>query len=100
MAQAQGMGFSTPFDVSAGVHGEHAGRRLGGVGVDAGDTGVGVGASQDGRVDHARQLDVVGVGGLAGDQARVLPTPDAGSENAGSHGVSLLVRQRRRPERP
>ena len=95
-----GDGVQHAFDVSAGVDGEHARRGFGRVGVDAGDARVGVGAAQDGRVDHAGQLDVVGVGGLTGDQARVLASPDAGSENSGSHGVSLLVRQRRRPERP
>ena len=95
-----GYGVQNALDVSAGINGQHARRRLGRVGVYAGDTRVGVRAAQDGRVDHTGQLNVVGVGGLPGDQARVLPTPNAGSENAGSHGVSLLVRQRRRPERP
>ena len=41
-------------------------------------------------MDHARQLDVVGVGCLAGNQPGVLPTSDTGSENAGSHGSASL----------
>ena len=39
--------------IGAGVDGQHAGRTLGGGGVDAGNTGVSMGAAQDGSVRHA-----------------------------------------------
>ena len=73
------------FNVCARVHGQHAGCAFGRVGVYAADASMSMRAAQDGGVYHAGELDVVGVRGLAGDQARVLAPPDAGTENTGSH---------------
>ena len=71
--------------VGAGVNGQHARRGLGGAGIYPSDSSVGVGAAQDGRVDHARQLNVVGIGGSAGYQPGVLPTSDTGTKKPGRH---------------
>src|SRR6185436_658967 len=52
-------------------HGEHAGNGQRLLRVDLHDLGVGVGAPHDVEVEHARELDVVHVGALAADEARV-----------------------------
>ena len=59
-------------EVLGGDHPEHLGvlERL--RGVDREDLGVRVGAAQDRAVEHPRQHDVVEVGALAADEARVL----------------------------
>ena len=62
-------------DVRARVHGHDAVHRRGGARVYARDLRVGVGAAEDGRVGHARQHHVVGVGRAARDEPRVLATP-------------------------
>ena len=49
-----------------GDDGADAGELLGGGGVYGYDVGVGVGAAEDGGVEHPRQLEVGGVVGLAG----------------------------------
>ena len=102
-----GNGVQNAGRVRPGIDGKHAGRAFGGVGIDAPDAGVSVGAAQNRRVDHSRQLDVVGVGGLPGNQARIFPPPDAGAEYAGRHNASSRLPGRlpaaelqRRPERP
>ena len=71
--------------VGSGVDGEHAGRGLRRGRVDALDAGVRVRAAQHDRVHHAGQLDVVGEGAGAGEQARILAAADGGTEDAGAH---------------
>ena len=93
-----GDGVENAVGVGAGVDGQDAGGGFGGGGVDAAYAGVGMGTAEDGGVDHAREFDVVGVGGLAGDEARVFAAADAGAENSGSHGLNLPS-ARRRPAR-
>src|SRR5204863_2795294 len=72
-------------EVLAGVHADDAGHPLGARCVDRADVGVGVRAAKDGRVDHARQLDVVDVVALAPDEARVFLSLDGSSEDIDSH---------------
>ena len=59
-------------EVLGGDHGGHVGMRQRPRGVDRDDLRVGVRAAQQRAVDHARQPDVVEVGALAADEARVL----------------------------
>ena len=75
--------------VGAGIDGDDAGSLGRGGGVNAADAGVGVGAAQDGGVNQAGQLDVVGVGGLAGNQPGIFAAADAGTEKSGSHSSNL-----------
>ena len=70
-------------EVGAGVGGDDAGQRQGGLHVDRGDAGVGVGAAQDRHVQRARDVEVVGEAGLAGEQGRVLPAPHPGADDRG-----------------
>ena len=72
-----GNGGQRALGVRAGVDRDDAGGRCSGGSVNAGDAGVGVRAAQDGRVHHTRQGYVVGVGGAAGDEARVLAAANA-----------------------
>jgi len=60
------------FEVLGGDHGGDVGLREGARGVDRNDLGVGEGAPQDCSVEHARELDVVQVGALPADEARIL----------------------------
>ena len=60
-------------DIRAREHGYDAVHPSGGAGVYACDLRVSVRAAQNGRVGHARQHHVVGVGRLARDEPRVLP---------------------------
>ena len=59
-------------EVLGGDHGGDVGMGQRGRGVDRDDARVGVRAAQHGAVHHPRQLDVVEVGALAADEARVL----------------------------
>ena len=83
-----GHGVEHSFRVRARINRNHprgvGGRRS----VNARNAGVSVGAAQNGGVDQADQLDVVGVGGLAGDKAGVFAAADAGAEKSGSHGLT------------
>ena len=53
--------------------------------VDRADVGVRVRAAQDGHVGHRRQLDVVEIVAVAGDEARVLDPLDRFAEDVGGH---------------
>ena len=55
-------------DILVGQHGMHAGQRPRPAGVDARDAGMGMRAGQQGRVQHAGQIDVIGKNRLALDQ--------------------------------
>ena len=73
-----------------------------GRGVDALDAGVGVRAAHEGHVGHAVELDVVDVGALAGDQARVLAAFDGLADELGwlldgDHYRTSLGRRRTEP---
>ena len=59
-------------EVDVGHHAGDARRLQGALGVDGDDTGVGVGAAHDGRVQHAGERDVPDVAPAALDEARVL----------------------------
>ena len=67
-------------DVARREHGENAGKRLGGGGVDAADPGMSVRAANDRGMRHAGGLEVVGVLAAAGDERRVFPALDRGAE--------------------
>ena len=54
--------------VGGGVDRRDAGQRVAAAGIDAGDCRSGVRAAQDDAVQHARQLDVVGVATVAFEQ--------------------------------
>ena len=70
-------------DVGADPDAEDARGRLGRGRVDRADVGVRVRAAQDGHVGHRRELDVVEVVALAGDEARVLDPLDGLAEGVG-----------------
>jgi hypothetical protein len=59
-------------DVLAGDDRDHIGGVPRGAGVDARDRGVGVGAAHHRQVEHARESQVVGPPGAAGEEALVL----------------------------
>ena len=71
--------------IGVGVDGDDpgGGRRLGGV--DRRDFRVGVRTAEHDGVHHAWQCQVVGVGGGAGDEPRVLPAADARTKDACAH---------------
>jgi hypothetical protein len=75
----QGVG-ELAVELGPGPDREDAGGRLGLLGVDRQDVGVGDRAAHDDQVDHARQHDVVGVAALAGDELRVLLAGDRGAD--------------------
>src|SRR4029077_17528340 len=56
------------------------------VGLDRKDLGVAVRAPHKGRVEQARQLDVVDVAAFAAEKARVFRAANGGSEVLGAHG--------------
>ena len=72
-----GNGVQHAFGVGACVHRHHSWRCFGCGGVNAVDLGVGVRATQHGRVEHPWELNIVGVGCAAGYQTRVFTAPDA-----------------------
>ncbi len=61
-------------DFSAGKHADHSRGRLGHVGFDAADFGMGVRAAEKGGVEHSRQREIIHVSTDALDEARVLDT--------------------------
>ena len=72
-------------DVRADIDGKHAGRGGGRVGIDHHKLCMGVGRAQKIRVDLTRQVDVVGVLALAGEQSRVLLAPHRLTDSEFSH---------------
>jgi hypothetical protein len=66
--------------VGGGQHGDHARQRLGGIGVDRLDAGMGIGAADEIAEQHALHLDVVDVVALALREPHVLDPLAAGSE--------------------
>lgn len=64
-------GVGVGLELLAGEHVVHARHGQGSGGVDRDDPGVGVGAGDDGHVQHAGQLDVGGVAALADDEVAV-----------------------------
>ncbi len=77
-----GRGVRDARHVLVGQHRVHAGQRLGAAGVDPRDARMGMRARQDLADQHARQLDVVGEGGLAGDELVAVHLPDAPADDA------------------
>ena len=85
-------------EVGTGEHRDDVGRLLRRAGVDADDLRVGERAAHHREVQHARQLDVVGPAGAAGDQALVLLAPAVapdllrlgGAFLGGGHAVTPL----------
>ncbi len=75
--------------VGAGEDSHHAGRRLGLDRVDAGDLGMGVGASEDVGVGLTRAVDVVGVVALAGEKAEIFLAPHRGADPLVTHHTVL-----------
>jgi hypothetical protein len=61
--------------VLAGKRQADAGRGAGCGEIDAADDGMGMRRSQDRHMQHARQLDVVDVAAVAGDELEILPPP-------------------------
>ena len=56
-----------PGDVSGGIDTHHAGQGLGLLRMDGQHPGPGIGAADGGAVDHAVQINIVGIGAGAGD---------------------------------
>ena len=88
-------------EVRAAVRGDHAGHRGSARQVDASDSGVRVRAAQQREVQRARDVEVVGVLGLAGEQCRVFAaqqplTHDGGGPFFGDgHDHSFEIGNRR-----
>ncbi len=82
-------------EVAAGEHGEHAGRRHRRAGVDAADPGMGMGRAHHDRVDLARQVHVVGIAAVAGDEFQILAAADRlsdmGADGFLVHGFALCL---------
>ena len=58
--------------ILAGQHREHARRRLGRLGVDRLDRGMGVRRIDEHRIGLARQIDIGDIASAAGEEARIL----------------------------
>ena len=85
-------------EVGAGEGGDHAGLVERAADVDPGDLRVRVRAAQEGHVQHAGQLDVVGPVGLAGDQLGVfLAQPGPADLGGGAAAVVVAVMGRLLP---
>ena len=84
-------------DVARREHGEDAGKRLGGGGVDAANPGMRVRTANDRGMRHAGGLEVVGVLAAAGDERRVFPALDRGAEYARHLSSSSRLRTSRPP---
>ena len=69
-----------PFRVGAGIDGYHARGRGSGGSIYAIDASMAVGATQNGGVDQACQLDVIRIGSLTGNQPGVFPAANTGAE--------------------
>src|SRR5262249_40129604 len=72
--------------VGAGEHGEHAGRRLGGGGVDGADARMRMRRAQHYAERHAGQDDIVDVAATAAQQARVVEARHRLAQREFSHG--------------
>ena len=88
-ARAHGLG-----QIRMGQHGHDAGQGQRRALVDALDQRMGVGAAHEGGVQHARQLHVIHIAALAGEQGRVFLAQNAGAEKSHSHHAcsALLAR--------
>ncbi len=64
-----------------GEHQRHPGQAGGGAGVDAADAGVGVRAGEQGQVQGAREVEVAGEDGAAGDQGQAVHLALAGADH-------------------
>ena len=60
-------------------------------GIDGHEPGVRLCATQDGGVEHVRELDIVDERGLTGEKADIFPTPDRGTNVGLSHGCLLCA---------
>src|SRR5690606_23413415 len=67
--------------VPAGVDRDDAWQGRGRGGIDGPDARMGMGTAHENRIHHPRQLDVVGVVPLSGNEARVFLTLDGCAEN-------------------
>ena len=72
--------------IGRGEHREHAGRGLGGGGIDRFDLGVRMLRAQHHAIGHAGQLDVVDVAPAAADQPRILEARHALTDCEFTHG--------------
>ena len=80
--------------VHAGVHGGDSRSLLRIPNIDLLELGVRVGATQNGRIEEAGELHVVGVRRPAGDEPRVFAPLDAGAEERCHAGLLLLPNAR------
>ena len=78
-------------EVLAGQHGDHVGRGLGRLDVDASDRRVGEGAAHHRQVQHPGERDVVGPPGAAGDQPLVLLAAPVLADLGGVGGRSWVA---------
>ena len=85
-------GHSGFLGVGGGEDRDHAVGGESGGGVDALDVGVRVGAAHHGAVQHAVELEIVGVLAAPGDQGRVFAALDGGAEDA--HGCCSWILER------
>ena len=83
------------FDVRGRDHRHDTGHRLGLGTFDPGDAGMGVVAAPERDGEGARELVIVDIGALAGEQARVLDPEHAGADEFGPQAVGDVVSHRR-----
>ncbi len=86
-------------EVLAGDDRPHAGRDLGLGDIQPGDARMGVGAAHDGHVEHAGQLDVVGVKAAAGNEPGIFAPLDRRAEQFGDRHIGTLPPRSIRPRR-
>ncbi len=79
-------------EVRIRVNGLHTGRLLGFGRIDGADLGVGIGASHNSHVGHARARHVVDVPAVPRDQTRVFAAVDLGSDHGRDRHVSSFLR--------
>ena len=84
----------------AGQHGGHAGGAARGVDVERGERGVGVLAADEGHVDQARQHKVVDVAPAAGEDPRIVRSPDRRAYLRHARQSSTIDSARIRPYDP
>ena len=82
-------GYCATAAVFPGIDSDDAGRRFRRAGVDAADPRMGERAAHDRHMQGPRQLDVIGIARIPGDQTRVFAPADARAEDScrgrGSH---------------
>ena len=76
-------------EIGGGVDRQHAGGCGGFAHVEAGHPGMGMRRAQHVEIGLARQVDIVGIAAMAGDETVVLEAPDRLAHSKLSHATAL-----------